>query len=1116
MSMVPSDARRPRSTVVQQVASVGILALLPLLAYAVALLLLSFRADEDSRAQFLHEVAQTQVQALQLRLATYADLLDLAAEQLPALGVDARTGCSELFERLARTQRWIVGGGYVSADGSYRCATPPARLELSVAHRPHFADAAAGARIVVSQSVISRVTGEPTVFLARRLEDGAGRFAGVVQFAVRPEALTEVLLPASGGPIQVRLVSVNGAPVASSGGAPVSAALHGSPAGREFSETRRVRFRDADVGFLTVSAPVDAFESPMRRWGTLALAGFALAALASGLLGVWLLRRSLLADSRALDAMVRTAAHDPDAVSVPSFWARESSDVARAFAGILRRLRSQQRVLESVAQTLRARSAELEQAQRLARLGAWECDPVSRRFDCSAEVLDILGLAPDATHSLDELVAMAPQSERAMLEAAFSGALSGGRGLDLVHRILRPDGTVRRIQQRAQACQVAAGEDVAVGPGEGARARLKGTAQDVTDLESSREQVALFEAALGGTDDIVVIGELGPDTAAEPRVVWVNPALLRLVGRDRDSLVGAESTLFEGAAIDPQRQREVVEALLRGEASRTEIGFTLRDGARVWLELHVSPILGRAGIVGHWVAVGRDTTARRTAEHRVRASEARYRHLFDDHPLPLWIYDLDSGAIADVNRAGIEAFGYGREEFLAMRVSDLVPPEHRDELDVARRQLLGGSEYGGGLWCRRRDGTLRRVEVHGATTEMDGRRMRIISPIDRTEEFAARGALERLNATLEETVATRTASLSISEQRYRTLAELSPQVIWQADARGRLTFLSRRWQELVGEREAGWLGMHWVDALPPADVCATRRAFADAARERRTMRMRRRIRGRDGQVHSMLTAAAPVFDADGSVLSWVGVDTDVGELESVQQELNEAVERQEAFSYSVSHDLRAPVHVIAGFAGVLLDGQVGSIDDEARHYVGRIAENARRMETLITDLLALSRLGREELAPQSFELVGLLREVIQAERDRQPGRDIELEAPAACEVRADPNLVRILLENLVGNAVKFSSREPVSRLRFEVEKVLGEAGEETVFSLADNGVGFPAEYAGRMFQPFQRLHGRDEFEGSGIGLAIVARIVGMHRGRVWAESGEQGGAKFAFTLGPAR
>lgn len=1107
--MVPSDARRPRSTVLQQVASVGILALLPLLAYAVALLLLSLRADEDSRAQFLREVSQTQVQALQIRLGTYADLLDLAAEQLPALGGGAGPDCSALFERLARTQRWIVGGGYVAADGAYRCATPPARLELSVAHRPHFADAAAGARMVVSQSVVSRVTGEPTVFLARRLEDRAGGFAGVVQFAVRPEALTEVLLPATGGPIQVRLVSVNGAPVAASGGAPASAALHVAPPAQAVSETRRVRFRDVDVGFLTVSAPADAFESPVRRWGAQALAGFALAALASGLLGVWLLRRSLLADSRALDAMVRAAARDPDAVSVPQFRARESSDAARAFAGILRRLRSQQRVLESVAQTLRARSAELEQAQRLARLGAWECDPASGRFDCSAEVLDILGLPPDAVPSLDDLVAMAPESERAMLQAAFSAALSGARGLDLVHRILRPDGTVRRIQQRAQACTADAGE------GEGSLLRLKGTTQDVTDLESSREQAALFEAALGDTDDIVAIGEFGPDSAAEPRVVWVNSALLRLVGRDRDSLVGPHTTLLDGTAIDPQRQREVIAALLRGEASRTEVAVIRADGARVWLELHVSPIVGRAGVVGHWVAVGRDTTERRTAEERVRASEARYRHLFDDHPLPLWIYDQESAAIVDVNRAAIEAFGFAREEFLAMRIFDLVPPEHREELEIARRQVLGGGEYSGALWFRRRDGTLRRVEVHGASTLMDGRRMRIISPIDRTEEFAARAALERLNATLEETVAARTSSLSISEQRYRTLAELSPQVIWQADARGRLTFLSRRWHELVGEREGGWLGMGWVDALPPADLVATRRAFAAAARERRPMRMRRRIRGRGGQLHSMLTVAAPVFDAEGSVLSWVGVDTDVGELESIQQELNDAVERQEAFSYSVSHDLRAPVHVIAGFAGVLLDGQVGSIDEEARHYIGRIAENAHRMEALITDLLALSRLGREELAPQSFELVALLREVVQAERDRQPGREIGLEAPAACEVRADPSLVRILLENLVGNAVKFSSREPVSRLRFEVEKVLGEGGEETVFSLADNGVGFPAEYAGRMFQPFQRLHGRDEFEGSGIGLAIVARIVGMHRGRVWAESGEQGGAKFAFTLGPA-
>ena len=1087
----------------QQVASVGILALLPLLAYLVALLLFSFRAEEDGRAQLLKEVAETQVQALQLRLAGFADLLDLAAAQLRESGAAAGPDCSALFERLARTQKWIVGGGYAAADGSYRCAAPPERLSLSVAHRSHFAEAAAGARLVVSAGIISRVTGQPTVFLARRLEDEAGRFAGIVQFAVHPEALTEVLLPASGGPIQVRLVGVNGAPVASSGGAPAAAPLHGDAPSAERSETRRVLFRDVEVGFLTVSAPDDAFESPIRRWGTLSLGGFALAALASGLLGIGLLRRSLLADSRALDEMVRTAARDPEAVRVPDFRTRESSDAARAFVGVLRRLRSQQRVLESVAQTLRARSAELEQAQRLARLGAWELDPVSARFDCSPEVLDLLGLPLETSLGLDDLIAMTPESDRDRVRCAFEAALSGARSLDLVHRIVAPDGRVCRIQQRAPARL-------------GAEAvRLKGTAQDVTDLESSREQARLFEAALGGTDDIVVIGELGPDASSPSDVVWVNAALQRLVGLEREVLVGPGSPLFGHAAIDPQRRQGIVEALLRGEASRTEISLTRADGARAWYELHISPIVGRAGAIRHWVAVGRDTTERRTAEQRVRASEARYRHLFDDHPLPLWIYEVESAAIIDVNRAAGEAFGYSREEFLSMRIFDLIPPEHRDELDLARREVLGGGEYAGALWFRRRDGTLRRVEVHGANTLMDGRRMRIISPVDRTEEFEARAALEHLNATLESEVAARTASLSISEQRYRTLAELSPQVIWQADARGRLTFLNRRWYELVGDREQGWLGMNWKDALPPADVEATRRAFAEAARDLQPMRMRRRIRGRSGQLHAMLTVAAPVLDASGSVLSWVGVDTDVGELESVQQELNDAVERQEAFSYSVSHDLRAPVHVIAGFADVLLAGQVGRIDEEARHYLGRIAENAQRMETLITDLLELSRLGREELAPRPFDLAALLREVVQAERDRQPGRRIELEAPATCPVRADPRLVHILLENLVGNAVKFSSREPVSRLRFEAERVLGEAGEETVFGLADNGVGFPAEYAGRMFQPFQRLHGSDEFEGSGIGLAIVARIVGMHRGRVWAESVEGGGARFSFTLGPA-
>lgn len=259
MPTVPSDARRPRSTVVQQVASVGVLILLPLIAYAVGLLLLSLHAEGDSRARFLREMTETQVHALDRRLESYAALLDFAAARVRDFRGRIPADCTLIFTRLAEAMDLVEGGGYAGPDGAYRCAAPEARMELSIAERPHFQEAAAGRRFVISTRVVSRVTGLPTVFIARRIDDDQGAFAGVVQFAVRPESLTEVLMPASQGPIQVQLVDRSGSPMASSpalpeaggSGASRAAGAEGRSArivgGERLSEARTIRFRDVEV-----------------------------------------------------------------------------------------------------------------------------------------------------------------------------------------------------------------------------------------------------------------------------------------------------------------------------------------------------------------------------------------------------------------------------------------------------------------------------------------------------------------------------------------------------------------------------------------------------------------------------------------------------------------------------------------------------------------------------------------------------------------------------------------------------------------------------------------------------------------------------------------------------
>jgi len=219
----------------------------------------------------------------------------------------------------------------------------------------------------------------------------------------------------------------------------------------------------------------------------------------------------------------------------------------------------------------------------------------------------------------------------------------------------------------------------------------------------------------------------------------------------------------------------------------------------------------------------------------------------------------------------------------------------------------------------------------------------------------------------------------------------------------------------------------------------------------------------------------------------------------------------EAFNYSVSHDLRAPLRPLDGFASALIEDWGPQLDDKARDYLGRIRAAAQRMGELIDDLLELSRVSRATVRRQPVDLAALGRAVVDELRANDPSRVVELVAPPRLDVRGDPRLLRILLENLLRNAWKFTGSRPSARIELGVER-----GGDATFFVADDGVGFDPAYASRLFQPFQRLHDAAQFEGTGIGLAIVSRIVGGHGGRVWADATVDGGARFSFTLGPSR
>ena len=225
------------------------------------------------------------------------------------------------------------------------------------------------------------------------------------------------------------------------------------------------------------------------------------------------------------------------------------------------------------------------------------------------------------------------------------------------------------------------------------------------------------------------------------------------------------------------------------------------------------------------------------------------------------------------------------------------------------------------------------------------------------------------------------------------------------------------------------------------------------------------------------------------------------QLETVNKEL-------EAFAYSVSHDLRAPLRSIDGFSEIVVENYADKLDAEGKDYLQRIRAASQHMDKLIDDMLKLSRITRNSMERKNIDLSTMAREIITELKERQPERKVEFIIPDGIKGNCDEQLIRILLENLLDNAGKFSSKHPHARIEFGVTSVDG----KTVYFVRDDGAGFDMAYVNKLFGAFQRLHSPAEFEGTGIGLATVQRIINRHGGRIWAEGAIEQGATFYFSL----
>ncbi|NLL14080.1 MAG: hypothetical protein GX267_11805 [Fibrobacter sp.] len=228
----------------------------------------------------------------------------------------------------------------------------------------------------------------------------------------------------------------------------------------------------------------------------------------------------------------------------------------------------------------------------------------------------------------------------------------------------------------------------------------------------------------------------------------------------------------------------------------------------------------------------------------------------------------------------------------------------------------------------------------------------------------------------------------------------------------------------------------------------------------------------------------------------------------VSSELAYSNKELESFSYSAAHDLKAPLRAIRGFSDILMEDHKAELDEEAQMLLARISSSTEKMSRLIEDMLSLSKVASQEISPHEVNLSQIAHSIIDDFRTREPNRKAEVRIEEELRAIADPDLIRIVLTNLLGNAWKFSSRKEVSQIYFGSKK----GKEAQVFFIKDNGSGFDMANQSRLFEPFKRLHSESEFLGTGIGLSIVKRIIIKHGGEIWAQSEVDKGAVFYFTL----